>query len=213
MRSKNPEYMEEIIAYVDRFYSQTHEYPTCSQIAENTSLQRTAVFNYLVAMHKEGKIEYDGKRIVTPFIKATRSSETRPVGVVGSISCGLPTDAEARLEEYINLPASIADSDGMYLLFASGDSMIGAGIDNGDMVLGRRQETAHDGDIVVAYVEGEGNTLKRQEHREPDGTAQKFDFIVSNPPFNLDFSDYRDTIAADTVRFWAGVPAVPKGIV
>ena len=57
----------------------------------------------------------------------------------------------------------------------------------------------------------EGNTLKRQEHREPDGTAQKFDFIVSNPPFNLDFSDYRDTIAADTVRFWAGVPAVPKG--
>ena len=57
----------------------------------------------------------------------------------------------------------------------------------------------------------EGNTLKRQEHREPDGTAQKFDFIVSNPPFNLDFSDYRDTIAVDTVRFWAGVPAVPKG--
>ena len=167
MRTKNPEYMEEIIAYVDRFYSQTHEYPTCSQIAENTSLQRTAVFNYLVAMHKEGKIEYDGKRIVTPFIKATRSSETRPVGVVGSISCGLPTDAEARLEEYINLPASIADSDGMYLLFASGDSMIGAGIDNGDMVLVRRQETAHDGDIVVAYVEGEGNTLKRLFH---DGT-------------------------------------------
>ncbi len=57
----------------------------------------------------------------------------------------------------------------------------------------------------------EGNTLLRQEHREPDGAAKKFDFIVSNPPFNLDFSDYRDRIAADTVRFWAGVPAVPKG--
>ena len=164
MQHKNPEYMNEIIAYVDRFYSQTHEYPTCSQIADNTSLQRTAVFNYLVAMHKEGKIEYDGKRIVTPFIRASRSSETRPVGVVGSISCGLPTDAEARLEQYVNLPAMIADSDHMYLLYAAGDSMIGAGIDDGDMVLVRRQETAHDGEIVVAYVEGEGNTLKRLRH-------------------------------------------------
>ena len=164
MQHKNPEYMNEIIAYVDRFYSQTHEYPTCSQIADNTSLQRTAVFNYLVAMHKEGKIEYDGKRIVTPFIRASRSSETRPVGVVGSISCGLPTDAEARLEQYVNLPAMIADSDHMYLLYAAGDSMIGAGIDDGDMVLVRRQETAHDGEIVVAYVEGEGNTLKHLRH-------------------------------------------------
>lgn len=164
MQHKNPEYMNEIIAYVDRFYSQTHEYPTCSQIAENTSLQRTAVFNYLVAMHKEGKIEYDGKRIVTPFIRASRSSETRPVGVVGSISCGLPTDAEARLEQYVNLPAMIADSDRMYLLYAAGDSMIGAGIDDGDMVLVRRQETANDGEIVVAWVEGEGNTLKRLRH-------------------------------------------------
>ena len=164
MQHKNPEYMNEIIAYVDRFYSQTHEYPTCSQSAENTSLQRTAVFNYLVAMHKEGKIEYDGKRIVTPFIRASRSSETRPVGVVGSISCGLPTDAEARLEQYVNLPAMIADSDHMYLLYAAGDSMIGAGIDDGDMVLVRRQETANDGEIVVAWVEGEGNTLKRLRH-------------------------------------------------
>ena len=164
MQHKNPEYMNEIIAYVDRFYSQTHEYPTCSQIAENTSLQRTAVFNYLVAMHKEGKIEYDGKRIVTPFIRVSRSSETRPVGVVGCISCGLPTDAEARLEQYVNLPAMIADSDHMYLLYAAGDSMIGAGIDDGDMVLVRRQETANDGEIVVAWVEGEGNTLKRLRH-------------------------------------------------
>lgn len=164
MQRKNPEFMDEIIAYVDRFYSQTHEYPTCSQIAENTSLQRTAVFNYLVAMHKQGKIEYDGKRIVTPFIRASRSSETRPVGVVGSISCGLPIDAEARLEQYVNLPAMIADSDHMYLLYAAGDSMTGAGIDDGDMVLVRRQETAHDGDIVVAWVEGEGNTLKRLRH-------------------------------------------------
>ena len=55
-----------------------------------------------------------------------------------------------------------------------------------------------------------GDTLLEPAHRDPNGTLKKFDYIVSNPPFNLDFSDTRDTIAKDTVRFFAGVPTVPK---
>ena len=49
----------------------------------------------------------------------------------------------------------------MFILHASGDSMTGAGIDDGDLVLVKRQEEARDGDIVVAWAEGVGNTLKR----------------------------------------------------
>ena len=68
MRSKNPEYMEEIIAYVDRFYSQTHEYPTCSQIAENTSLQR-AFKRYMLAGGTHGNgtgvIVFDGEKLLS----------------------------------------------------------------------------------------------------------------------------------------------------
>ena len=52
-----------------------------------------------------------------------------------------------------------------------------------------------------------GDTLVSPYHRDATGSLMKFDFIVSNPPFNLDFSDTRDTIAADTRRFFAGVPA------
>lgn len=52
-----------------------------------------------------------------------------------------------------------------------------------------------------------GDTLVSPYHKEQNGSLKKFDFIVSNPPFNLDFSDTRDTIAADTRRFFAGVPA------
>ena len=52
-----------------------------------------------------------------------------------------------------------------------------------------------------------GDTLAAPFHKEPNGSLRKFDFIVSNPPFNLDFSDTRDTLAADTHRFFAGVPA------
>lgn len=57
----------------------------------------------------------------------------------------------------------------------------------------------------------QGNTLLEPSHRNLDGTLKKFDFIVSNPPFKLDFPEYRDTLASDGVRFWAGVPnAVSK---
>ena len=51
-----------------------------------------------------------------------------------------------------------------------------------------------------------GDTLLEPAHKDASGSLKKFDYIVSNPPFNLDFSDTRDTIAKDTVRFFAGVP-------
>ena len=52
-----------------------------------------------------------------------------------------------------------------------------------------------------------GDTLAEPAHKEENGSLKRFDFVVSNPPFNLDFSDTRDKIAADTQRFFAGVPA------
>ena len=56
----------------------------------------------------------------------------------------------------------------------------------------------------------QGNTLLEPSHKESNGTLKKFDFIVSNPPFKLDFPEYRDTLAADGIRFWAGVPNAVK---
>lgn len=57
-----------------------------------------------------------------------------------------------------------------------------------------------------------GNTILEPYHREADGALKKFDYIVSNPPFKLDFSDYRDNLEskANNERFFAGVPNVPK---
>ena len=52
-----------------------------------------------------------------------------------------------------------------------------------------------------------GDTLAEPAHKEQNGSLKRFDFVVSNPPFNLDFSDTREKIAADTVRFFAGVPS------
>ena len=58
----------------------------------------------------------------------------------------------------------------------------------------------------------QGNTLTEPSHKESDGTLKKFDFIVSNPPFKLDFPEYRDTLESDSIRFWAGVPNSVKKV-
>ena len=58
----------------------------------------------------------------------------------------------------------------------------------------------------------QGNTLLKPGHRESDGSIKHFDFIISNPPFKLDFPDERAAIAKDAVRFWAGVPNAPKKV-
>ena len=56
----------------------------------------------------------------------------------------------------------------------------------------------------------QGNTLLEPSHKEANGSLREFDFIVSNPPFKLDFPEYRDTLASDGIRFWAGVPNAVK---
>ena len=117
MRSKNPEYMDEIIAYVDRFYSQIHEYPTCSQIAENTSLQRTAVFNYLVAMHKEGKIEYTFDHAA----KLVKSESVRPPAAPETVTFpldGKTMDLLSLLQHVRFLDLGEGKSESLHLLIS-----------------------------------------------------------------------------------------------
>lgn len=58
----------------------------------------------------------------------------------------------------------------------------------------------------------QGNTLTEPSHKEDNGTLKKFDFIVSNPPFKLDFPEFRETLVTDTIRFWAGVPNAVKKV-
>ncbi len=160
MRQKNPKYMKEIEDFVDEFYSKHHKTPSCREIAENTTLQRSAVQKYLIAMNDQGIIKYDGRTIRTRRMQSY-APDTTSVGVIGTIACGPLAMEEEAVEQYVDLPTSLFGTGNFFILHASGDSMTGAGIDDGDLVLIRKQEEAQSGDIVVAYVEGEGNTLKR----------------------------------------------------
>lgn len=130
-----------------------------SEIAKAVGIAKTTAYRYLVEMNERGMISYDGHTIETPQIdKCVTGYFSAPI--VGSIHCGDSETEEEHVEEYVSLPESIFGSGEFYILRASGDSMVDAGIEDKDLVVIRKQETASVGDIVVALDEDNQNTLK-----------------------------------------------------
>ena len=72
--------------------------------------------------------------------------------MLGEVACGIPKYAEENIETYLELPRQLVGEGTFYILRASGDSMTEAGIDDGDLVVIRKQSAAEPGDIVVALV-------------------------------------------------------------
>lgn len=161
MQKKDEKLMRDIIDFVNEFYRNNNKSPSIRTIAAGVDAGRDTVHRYLVAMDKRGDLEYDGKTIRTPQSELIIEHNSRNAGVVGAISCGFPSLAEENIEEYIPLPTRIFGDGDLYILRTFGDSMIEAGICEGDYVVIRKQDTANEGDIVVALVDGEETTLKR----------------------------------------------------
>jgi repressor LexA len=92
---------------------------------------------------------------------AFATSSARTVPLIGRIAAGLPLSAIQQDNGHVNAPDGLADGDEHFALEVEGDSMIDAGILNGDLVICRRTDTASTGDIVVALIDGEEATLKR----------------------------------------------------
>ena len=88
-----------------------------------------------------------------------RTGQRQSVPILGTIRAGLPMAAEQRVEGWAT--ADVAEPEEHFFLRVTGDSMINAGIRDGDLVLLRRQDTAENGQIVACLVDGEDATLKR----------------------------------------------------
>ena len=105
-------------------------------------------------------MDFAGHRnIVTRRMREDAAGFCR-VPVLGAVACGLPILAEENIEEYVRVSVALFGRGEFFFLRAKGDSMTGAGIEDGDLVLVRRQETAEYNQIVVALI-GEEATLKR----------------------------------------------------
>ena len=139
--------MELIISYVDQYFCEKHVTPSVNEIAQGVDIPKTTAYRYLVEMDNRGMIEYDGqsRAINTPMINKFTTGSA-PCPVVGSIPCGTAEEKEECIREYISLPVSLFGKGEFYILEACGDSMVDAGID--------------DGDIVVALLGDNESTLK-----------------------------------------------------
>ena len=110
-------------------------------------------------MDENGMIAYNGTDGVTTELIQRIRTAAATVAVLGEVACGIPKYAEENIETYLELPRQLVGEGTFYILRASGDSMTEAGIDDGDLVVIRKQSAAEPGDIVVALV-GDEATLK-----------------------------------------------------
>lgn len=104
----------------------------------------------------------DGDRPATPAGAMMVEAQAIELPVMGRIAAGVPIEAISQVSHHIAVPGSmLSPREHHYALEVKGDSMIDAGINDGDVVVIREQGTAENGDIVVALVEGHEATLKR----------------------------------------------------
>ena len=157
MRSKDKTLMAAIEKFVSDYTDSNGISPTMQEVADGVGSSKATVQRYIAQLCDDGILDYSGYRTMTST--KTKAAAIR-VPVLGTIACGIPKFAEENIEEYVRLPVALFGKGNFFILRAYGDSMLEAGIDNGDLVLIRQQNYADEGQIVVALMEDEA-TLKR----------------------------------------------------
>jgi repressor LexA len=151
--------------------------PSVREIASAVGLASTsAVHHHLSALEKDGYLERGATQsralrltphaalrsgLAAELLPGTQQEEIHLLPIVGEIAAGGPIEAYQDASETMSVPELLAPSGDAYVLRVRGDSMVDAHIADGDFVVIRPQETARNGDIVVAQVEENAVTLKR----------------------------------------------------
>jgi repressor LexA len=164
--------------------------PSVREIGEAVGLSSpSTVHSHLSTLVKAGMIRKDPSKPraieVLAKTKTARSSDrVREVPILGRVAAGAPLLAVEDVDEVMPLPTALVGSGPVFMLRVKGESMVGAGILDGDLVVVRRQPDATDGEIVAALVNGEEATIKRllRKHGRVVLTSENPDF----PPMLFD---------------------------
>jgi repressor LexA len=163
----------QILNYILETVSDRGYPPSVREMGEAVGLSSpSTVHSHLSALVKAGYLRRDPSKpraieVIEPGTDhRMHRAPVRDVPLVGSIAAGSPILAEEDIEEIYPLPTELVGHDPVFMLSVRGDSMIGAGIYDGDYVVVRRQQTARDGQLVAALVDGEEATVKRLERRD-----------------------------------------------
>lgn len=155
---------KEILEYIKDQIIQRGFPPAVRDICEAVHLKSTSsVHSHLETLEKNGHIRRDPTKpraieILDDTFNLTRREITN-VPLVGLVAAGEPILAQENIENYFPVPVEMLPNNNTFLLTVKGESMINAGILDGDYVLVEEQHTAHNGDMVVALIE-DGATVK-----------------------------------------------------
>lgn len=171
---------EQVLQFIVQ-YKRTNEYsPSMREIGDAVGLSSVASVKYqLQQLESAGYISLDGlargiRVLITPETLAepdafgelaTPFTEAAMVPLVGRIAAGVPITAEQQVEEMVPMPRNMVGNGQLFMLEVHGDSMIDAAICDGDFVVCRAQNTAENGDIVAALLDGEA-TVKVFKQRD-----------------------------------------------
>ena len=154
----------EIYKYIRDFLMKKGFPPSVREIGTAVGLSSSStVHSYLHMLEDEGKIHRDPtKPRAIELVGEKPWEHMLRVPLVGSVAAGVPITAEENVEEVFNVPSSLLGTqDDTFMLRVQGESMIKAGIYDGDLIFVKEQNTARNGEIVVALVENEEATVKR----------------------------------------------------
>lgn len=160
MQTKKQDLTNRIKHFIEEYYGQCGTSPSIRCIAENVGCSKSNVPIYIDYLKEQGLLESGEHGYETDI---TRATETNMVAVpkLGYVPCGPLAEEFECIDGYVRLPVSfVGNTAKCFLLSASGNSMVDAGVSDGDLVLVKQQETANYNDIVVALVDNEV-TLKR----------------------------------------------------
>ncbi len=155
---------QEILEYIKSQILERGFPPAVREICEAVSLKSTSsVHSHLETLEKNGYIRRDPTKpraieILDDTFNLTRR-EVVNVPLIGRVAAGEPLLAQENIENYFPVPMEFMPNEKTFMLSVRGESMINAGILDGDMVLVQQMQTASDGDIIVALVE-DGATVK-----------------------------------------------------
>lgn len=142
--------------------------PSVREIGNAVGLRSSStVHGHLTKLEELGYIRRDlSKPRAIELLDDSLPSRTRVIDVplVGKVTAGAPVLAVENIEDYFPIPKDFVEHEDVFMLRVKGDSMVDAGILDGDFVLVNRQETAFNGEIVVALIDGEEATVKRFFH-------------------------------------------------
>ena len=158
--------------------------PTRADIAKQLGFKSAnAAEEHLKALARKGAIE-----IIPGASRGIRLPDSGGIPVVGRVAAGNPVLAQEHIEEYCDLPPQFFKPAADYFLKVTGDSMIEAGIFDGDLLAVHSTQVANNGDIVVARIEDEV-TVKRLRHTRD---SHRLELLPENPDFSPIEVDLRE---------------------